>query len=109
MKLIFSMFDPGHSDGCGQAYQGDTKKDLNIKSAKTELSYDVPKPVKIKSPVSALSEKQGLMQAVFDIGIPILGTIIRACPNLFLSKTETTINRSSSFLIKSATQYDDNN
>ena len=103
MKLIFSMFDPGHSDGCGQACQGDTKKDLNIKSAKTELSYDVPKHVKIKNPASALSEKQGLMQAVFDIGILILGTIIRACPNLFLSKTETTIKRNSSFLIKSAT------
>ena len=51
------MFDPGHSDGCGQACQGDTKKDLNIKSAKTELSYDVPKHVKIKNPASALSEK----------------------------------------------------
>ena len=35
---------------------------------------------------------QGLMQAVFDIGIPILGTIIWACPNLILSKTETTVN-----------------
>ena len=40
---------------------------------------------------------QGLIQAVFDIGIPILGL------NSILSKTETTIERNSSFLIKSAT------
>ena len=43
------------------------------------------------------------MQAVFDIGILILGTLIWACPNLFLSKTETTIKHNSSFLSKSAT------
>ena len=29
---------------------------------------------------------QGLIQAVFDKGIPILGILIRACPNLILSK-----------------------
>ena len=46
---------------------------------------------------------QGLRQAVFDIGIPILGTIIWVCPNLILSKTKTTVKHSSSFLIKSAT------
>ena len=34
------------------------------------------------------SMEQGLMQAVFDSGIPILGTLIWACPNLILSKTK---------------------
>ena len=47
--------------------------------------------------------KQVLIQAVFDIGIPILGTLIWACPNLILSKTEIIIKHNSSFLIKSAT------
>ena len=47
------------------------------------------------------SMEQGLMQAVFDSGIPILGTLIWACPNLILSKTETAIKQNSSFLIKS--------
>ena len=46
---------------------------------------------------------QGLTQAVFDIGIPILVTRIWVCPNLILSKTETVIKRNSNFLIKSAT------
>ena len=46
---------------------------------------------------------QGLIQAVFDIGIPILGTRIWVCPNLILSKPETVIKRNSNFLIKSAT------
>ena len=45
--------------------------------------------------------KQVLIQAVFDIGIPILGTLIWACPNLILSKTEIAIKQNSSFLIKS--------
>ena len=43
-----------------------------------------------------------LAQAVFDMSVPILGTLIRACPNLILSKTETTVKHNSSFLIKSA-------
>ena len=34
---------------------------------------------------------QGLIQAAFNIGIPILGTLIWTCPNFILSKTETTI------------------
>ena len=46
---------------------------------------------------------QRLIQAIFNIGIPILGTQIWACPNLILSKTETNIKRNSIFLIKSAT------
>ena len=41
-----------------------------------------------------------LIHDVFNIGIPILGTIIGALPNIFLSKTETSIKRNSSFLIK---------
>ena len=45
----------------------------------------------------------GIDKAVFDIGIPILGTLIWVCPNLILSKTKTTVKQSSSFLIKSAT------
>ena len=46
----------------------------------------------------AYYENQALILAVFDIVIPILGTL-----NLILSKTETTIKHNSSFLIKSAT------
>ena len=46
---------------------------------------------------------QGLIQAVFDIDVTILGTLIWACPDLILIKTETTIKHNSSFLIKSAT------
>ena len=45
----------------------------------------------------AYYENQALILAVFDIVIPILGTL-----NLILSKTETTIKHNSSFLIKSA-------
>ena len=40
---------------------------------------------------------QGLIQAVFDIGIPILGTLIWVCQNTILSKTEITIKHNSSF------------
>ena len=43
------------------------------------------------------------MHDVFNIGIPILGTISWALPNIILSKTETSVKRNSSFLIKSAT------
>ena len=50
-----------------------------------------------------LENFQGLIQAVFQIGIPIFGTLIWVCPNLILSKTETTIKSNFSFLIKSAT------
>ena len=46
---------------------------------------------------------QGLIQTVFNISIPILGTLIWVCPNLILYKTQTTITCNSSFLIKSAT------
>ena len=49
------------------------------------------------------------MQAVFDIRIPILSTLIWACPNLIFSKTETTAKQNSSFLIKSAMQLEHNN
>ena len=49
--------------------------------------------------------KQGLIQAVFYINIPILGQRIWVCLNLILRKLpfETTIKRVSSFLIKSIT------
>ena len=43
------------------------------------------------------TRKQEMIQAVFDISIPSLGTLISACPNLILSKTETTIKPNSSF------------
>ena len=46
---------------------------------------------------------QGLIQAVFDIGIPILGTPIWACPHLILSKTKTIVKHNSRFFIRSAT------
>ena len=46
---------------------------------------------------------QGLIQAVFNIGISILGTLIWACLNLILRKTETTIKGIFSFLIKPVT------
>ena len=46
---------------------------------------------------------QGLTQDVFNISIPVLGTLIWVCPNLILGKTETTIKFNSSFLIKSET------
>ena len=39
----------------------------------------------------------GLIKAVFNIEIPILGTLIWACPNLIFSKTETTVKHNSSF------------
>ena len=57
----------------------------------------------MKQVSSNLNNIQGLIQAVFDIGIPILGTLIWACPNLMLSKTEATVKHNFSFLIKSAT------
>ena len=41
-----------------------------------------------------------LIQAVFDIGTPILHTLICACLNLMFSKTETTIRPNSSVLIR---------
>ena len=50
-----------------------------------------------------------LIQAVFDIGLPILGTLIWACPNLIFSKTETTVKHNSIFLIKSAMRSEHNN
>ena len=46
---------------------------------------------------------QGLIQAVFNIGIPILVTLSWASPNLILSKTEATIKPNSSFSIKAPT------
>ena len=35
-------------------------------------------------------KNQGLIQAVFDIGIPILGTLIWVCPNSIIGKVKTT-------------------
>ena len=52
---------------------------------------------------SGVSLSPGLILAVFNIVIPIFGTLIWACPNLILTKIETTVKHSSSFLIKSAT------
>ena len=45
---------------------------------------------------------RGLIQAAFDIDIPILGTLIWVCPDLIFSETETTVIYNPSFLIKSA-------
>ena len=42
--------------------------------------------------------QQGLIQAAFNIGIPILNKLIWACPNLSLRETEATIKCNSSFL-----------
>ena len=41
---------------------------------------------------------QGLIQAVFDIDIPILGTLIWVLSNPFLIKTGTIIKYNSSFI-----------
>ena len=57
----------------------------------------------------ALKKCMGLIPAVSDIRIPILGTIIWACTNLIFSKTETTVKHNSSFLIKSAMQSEHSN
>ena len=55
----------------------------------------------IQSP--GLKTCRGLIEAVFNIRIPILGTLIWACPNLIFSKNKTTVKHNSSFCIKSAT------
>ena len=57
----------------------------------TIMTYmNVPKPsLFLSGKVEIYS--QGLIQAAFNIGIPILGTLIWTCPNFTLSKTETTI------------------
>ena len=52
---------------------------------------------------------RGLIQAVFDIGIPILDTLICAWPNLIFSKTKTAVKHNSSIFIKSAMQSEYNN
>ena len=49
------------------------------------------------------------MQAVFDIGLPILGTLIWACPNSIMNKIITTSKPNSSFSIISVTKYEHNN
>ena len=59
--------------------------------------------------IAALKTCRGLIQAVCDIRIPILGTLIWACPNLIFSKIETTVKHNASFLIKSAMQSEHNN
>ena len=46
---------------------------------------------------------QGLIQAVFDIGVPILRTLIFVCPNSILNEIITTSKHNSSFLIISVT------
>ena len=48
------------------------------------------------------------MQAVFDISVLILGTVIWVCPNLILNKIEITLKHNSSFLIKTAMQSEHN-
>ena len=63
---------------------------LRILLLKLPLSNTSPWPFSITP--------QRLIQVVFDIGIPILGTLIWACPNLISSKNETTIKSNSSFL-----------
>ena len=55
-------------------------------------------------PPQTQAERKGvhtlLIQAVFDIGTPILHTLICAALNLMFSKTETTIRPNSSVLIR---------
>ena len=46
---------------------------------------------------------QGLIQAVFGISLPVLGTLIWAYPNSILNKIITTSKCNSSFLITSVT------
>ena len=46
--------------------------------------------VKDTSTSQVASHHQGLMQAVFDIGILILGTLIWAYPNSIIGKVKTT-------------------
>ena len=43
-------------------------------------------------PHSNLLPSQGLIQAVFNTGIPILGTLIWVCPNLILVKLKLQLN-----------------
>ena len=65
----------------------------------------------IKSETHADSIRQGLIQAVFDISIPILGILFfwgGDSPNLILSNTETTNKYNSNFLINPATCEHDN-
>ena len=45
----------------------------------------------------------GLIQTVFRIGLPILGTLIWACPNSILNKTLTTSKYQLQFFIISVT------
>ena len=40
-----------------------------------------------------------LLKTVFNIGIPILGTLIWVCPNLIFSQTETTFKQNSNFFL----------
>ena len=44
---------------------------------------------------------QGLFQTVFNINIPLLSTVIKACPNSIFSKIKTTNKRNSRLLIMS--------
>ena len=53
-------------------------------------------------------DTQELRQAVFDIGVPIMGTLIWEYPNSILNKIITTSKCNSSFLI-SVTWYEHNN
>ena len=56
----------------------------------------------------SITQYLGLIQAVLDIGLPILGTLIWVDTNLVFSKTETTIKHNSSLFIKSATYCEHN-
>ena len=53
--------------------------------------------------ITAYARFQGLIQTVFNITIPILGTYIWVWPNLILIKINVTSKHNLSFLIKSVT------
>ena len=62
-----------------------------------------PKPAKLK-----ILLPKGLIRGIFDIGTPILDTLIWAGPNLILTKTKTPNKCNFSFLIISETKYEHN-
>lgn len=64
---------------------------------KTVKSIQVSKDHKEPKDVRVPHRYLWVDQAVFEINILILGTLIWVCPNLSLRKTETTINHNSSF------------
>ena len=52
---------------------------------------------------------QGMIEAVSNIGMPILASLILASPKLILSKIKTTSKHNCRFLIRSVASCDQNN